>query len=163
MATVEKQLLGSAVTLMTTELNSLVSSSATTAAISTVGGTSGVFNNTVAGGSMDGYLSARVELNLAAPAGTLTANTAANVWFLQSVDGTNFEDGGNVVIPARAPDVVFPVRAVSTAQRLIRAALLPPGNWPVLIQNNTGQTWSTGSSGGTSSTLKVLPSTYEGV
>jgi hypothetical protein len=157
MATVEKQLLGSVATLMTTELNSLASST-TAGAISSVAGTAGVFNNTVGGGGFDGYTIGQLELNLAAPAGTLTANTAANIWFLQNVDGTNYEDGGSSVIPARAPDVVFPVRAVSTAQRINRRALIPEGNWYVLIQHNTGQTWAA-----SANTVKLLPATYEGV
>ena len=157
MATVEKQLLGSVVSLMTTELNSLASST-TAGAISSVGGTSGVFNNTVGGGTFDGYVKGQMELSIGSPAGTLTANTAANVWFLQNVDGTNYEDGSASVIPTRAPDVVFPVRAVSTAQRIIRQCILPPGNWFILIQQSTGQTWAA-----SANTLKLLNSTYEGV
>jgi hypothetical protein len=155
MATVEKYLLGSVLTLLSTELNSLASST-TAGAISSVGGTSGLFNNTVGGGSMDGYTLATLELSLAAPAGALTANTAANVWFLSTVDGTNYEDGSASVIPARLPDAVFPVRAVSTAQRILRRALLPQGNWYVLIQHNTGQTWNA-----SGNTLKVVPATPE--
>jgi len=123
-----------------------------------VGGTSGLFNNTVGGGQFDGYVMGQIELNLAAPAGTLTANSSANVWFLQNVDGTNYEDGSASVIPARAPDVVFPVRAVSTAQRMIRRTILPQGNWFVLIQHATGQTWNA-----SGNTLKLLNATYEGV
>lgn len=157
MATVEKYLLGTTVTLLSTELNSLASS-ATAGAISSVGGTSGLFNNTVGGGGFDGSTLGLFELNLAAPAGTLTANTAANLWFLSTVDGTNYEDGSATVIPARAPDLVIPVRAVSTAQRLQRRARLPQGNWFVVIQHVTGQTW-----GASGNTLKVQPCTFEGV
>jgi hypothetical protein len=155
MAVVEKQLLGTTTTLMSTELNSLASS-ATAGAISSVGG--GVFNNTVGGGGFDGYLYGQLELNLGAPGGTLTANTAANVWFLSTVDGTNYEDGSASVIPAHAPDVVFPVRAVSTAQRIARRCILPQGNFMVLIQQATGQTWAA-----SGNTLKVQPATFEGV
>lgn len=157
MATVEKYLLGSAVTLMSTELNSLASS-ATAGAISSVGGTSGLFNNTVGGGSMDGYTMALFELVLAAPAGTLTAGTAALIWFLATIDATNYEDGSASIIPARSPDLIIPVRAVSTAQRITRKAMIPPGNWYVLLSQATGQTW-----GATLNTLKVQPVTFEGV
>lgn len=157
MATIEKQLLGSVVTLLSTELNSLASSTAA-GAISSVGGTSGAFNNVAGGGVFDGYVKGQLELAIGAPAGTLTANTGANVWFLETVDGTNYEDGSASVIPTRAPDVVFPVRAVSTAQRINRQCTLPPGTWFVLVQHNTGQAWAA-----SGNTLKLLNSTYEGV
>ncbi len=157
MATVEKYLIGSTVTLLSTELNSLATS-ATAGAISSVGGTSGLFNNTVGGGSMDGYTLARFELNLAAPVGTLVAGTAALIWFLSTVDGSNYETGSASVIPARPPDVVIPVLAVSTAQRPMRLAKLPPGNWYVLLSQATGQAW-----GASGNTLKVSPITVEGV
>ncbi len=158
MANVEKYLLGgSAVTLMTTELNSL-GSSTTAGAISSVGGTAGLFNNTVGGGSMDGYTLGLFELVLAAPGGTLTAGSAALIWFLGTVDATNYEDGSASVIPARSPDLIIPVRVSSGAQRILRRSVLPPGNWYVLLSQATGQTW--GSSG---NTLKVMPATYESV
>ena len=159
MATTQEYLLGSATTLMTTELNSLASSSGLTAgAISSVGGTSGLFNNTAGGGGLGGYTLGQWELNLAAPAGTLTAGTAAYVWLLTTVDGTNYEDGSATVIPARPPDLIFPVRAVSTAQRIIRVLMMPPGNWYVLLAQNTGQTW-----GASGNTVKVTPVTFQAV
>lgn len=158
MATVEKYLLGTTTTLLSTELNSLASS-ATAGAISSVGGTSGVFDNTVGGGGFDGYTLGQFELVLAAPAGTLTAGTAVLVWFLTAVDATpNYEDGSATVIPARTPDLIIPVRAVSTAQRIIRKAMMPPGKWFVLLSQATGQTWNTAGN-----TLKVQPATYEGL
>jgi hypothetical protein len=159
MATTTKYALGSVVSLLTTELNSLASSSGLTAgAISSVGGTSGLFNNTAAGGGFDGYEWGRYELNLGAPAGTLTAGTAAYVWFLGTVDGTNYEDGSATVIPARPADLVLPVRAVSTAQRISVVAPLPPGNWFALLSQNTGQAWNA-----SGNTLKVVPVTDQGV
>ncbi len=159
MATTQEYLLGSAVTLMTTELNSLASSATLAAgAISTVGGTSGLFNNTAGGGGLGGYTFGQWELELAAPAGTLTAGTGAFVWLLTTVDGTNYEDGSNSVIPARPPDIILPVRAVSTTQRIIRVLMMPQGNWYVLVSQNTGQTW-----GATLNTLKVTPATIQGV
>ncbi len=153
MATTQEYLLGSVVTLMSTELNSLASSAAPSAgAVSSVGGTSGLFNNTAGGGGLGGYTRGRFELELAAPGGTLTAGTAAYVWFLGNVDGTNYEDGSATVIPARLADLIIPVRAVSTTQRISVVADLPPGNWYVVLGHNTGQTW-----GSTANTLKVVP------
>ncbi len=159
MATTQEYLLGSALTLMSTELNSVASSATLIAgAISSVGGTSGLFNNTAGGGSMGGYPLARFELVLASPAGTLTASTAAYVWFIGTVDGTNYEDGSASIIPARPPELIIPVRAISTAQRITIPGYLPSGNWYVVLSHNTGQTWA--SSG---NTLKVLPSTNQAV
>jgi hypothetical protein len=149
--------LGSVTSLMTTELNSLASSSGLTAgAISSVGGTSGAFNNVLAGGGLGGFMQGLFELKLAAPAGTLTAGTAAYIWFLGQVDGTNYEDGGSSVIPARRADLIIPVRNVSTAQRITAVAPLPPNIWFVLVAQNTGQTWAS-----SANTLKVVPITSQ--
>ena len=157
MATTQEYALGSVVTLMTTELNTLASSATLAAgAISTQGGTSGLFNNTAGGGGLGGYTLGRFELELAAPAGALTAGTAAYIWFLSQVDGTNYEDGSNSIIPARRPDLIIPVRAVSITQRNAVVGYLPPGNWYVLLAQNTGQNW-----GGTNNTLKVMPLTNQ--
>jgi hypothetical protein len=147
--------LGSATTLLSTELNSMASSSSTFV-VSTVGGTSGLFSNTYGGGGLGGYTLGQFELKLAAPGGTLTASPVL-FWFLQSVDGTNYEDGSTSVLPARQPDLIIPVRAVSTAQRIGGIyAPLPVGNWYVLIEQQTGQTW-----GSTLNTLKVTPVAYQ--
>jgi hypothetical protein len=155
MATTEKYVLGTTASLMTTELNSLASSSGFTAGA--IAGT--VYNNTAGGGGGDGYTRANLELNLAAPAGALTAGTAVWVWFLGTVDGTNYEDGGASVIPARNPDVIIPVRPVSGAQRIeMKNLQAPAGNFFALVSHNTGQTWA--SSG---NTLKWQPYTRQGV
>ncbi len=159
MATTQEYAVGTTLTLLSTELNSLATSATLAAgAISSVGGTSGLFNNTAAGGSLGGYAFGRYELVLAAPGGTLTVNTAANVWFLGTVDGTNYEDGSASVIPARRPDLVIPVRAASTAQRIAVIAPLFPANCFVVLSHNTGQAW-----GATLNTLKVSPITWQGV
>lgn len=162
MATIiSKWLLGTTTTLMSTELNSLATSAGLTAgAIASVGGTSGVFNNVAGGGGFDGYRWGIFELNLGAPAGTMTAGTAAYIWFLQQIDGTNFEDGSASVIPARKADLIIPVRAVSTANRAgaPTLAMLPPGIWKPLLAQNTGQAWNA-----SGNTLKVEPVTEQGI
>lgn len=148
---VTKYKLGSQSTLLTTELNALANNAAALSA---------AYNNTQGGGGGDGYLMADLELYVTygtAP----TAGTGCSVWFLQTEDGTNYEDGSNSgpVIPARAPDLVFPLRNVNTAQRIIRTVGLPPGNFKVLLRNDgTGQAMSA-----SGHTLKIRPSTYENV
>lgn len=147
---VTKYKLGSQSSLLTTELNSLANNTNVI--------TSAAFNNTQGGGSGDGYLLADLELVVSygvAP----TAGTGCSVWFIQTQDGTNYEDASASITPARAPDVVFPVRAVTGAQRVIRTCSLPPGNFKVLIRNDgTGQAMAS-----SANTLKVRPSTYENV
>jgi hypothetical protein len=147
---------GSWTTLLSTELNSLASS-ATAGAISSVGGTSGTFDNTYGGGGIGGYPYGEVEASIGAPAGTLNAGAYVNLWFLK-YDGTNYEDGGASVIPARAADVVIPLRAVSTAQVVILPEVpIPPGVWKVLASQVTGQAWAA-----SGNTIKIRPSTFQG-
>lgn len=152
MAAVQKYLLGSVATLLSTELNSLPDYSSTaTLAIS-----GSVFNNTIGGGGGDGYNAGMFELNASFASGSPTANRSVCVWFIGTVDGTNYEAGGSSVLPARAPDLVFPLIA-ATPQRVIIQRRLPPGNFYVLAKND-GSGRSMASSG---STIKVLPFTSE--
>lgn len=148
---------GSAQTIMSTELNSLANN--TNVISSVANGSTGVITNTQGTSGYDGYPRAKAELNLGAPGGTLAAGSGISVWFLKIVDGSNYEDGGSSVTPARMPDVVFPVRAVSGAQRIIMECPVPVGTFKVLVRNDgTGQTLA--SSG---NTLKLLLNTDQGV
>lgn len=152
---VEKWLLGTTATLMGTELNSLASSSGLTA-----GAIGSAFNNVAGGGGFDGYKWGVFELNLGTPGGTMTAGTAAYIWFLQQIDGTNFEDGSASIIPARKADLVVPVRAIAVAGRAgaPTLAMLPPGTWKPLVSQNTGVAWAA-----SGNTLKVEPVTSQGI
>lgn len=148
MATTAKYLLGNQSTLLSTELNSLANNSLALG---------NAFDNTV-GQAGDGYVLCDVELVVTygtAP----TANTGCSVWFLSTQDGTNYEDGSSSVTPARLPDVVFPVRAVNTTQRIIRRVLLPWGVLKPLLKNDgTGQAMAS-----SANTLKVRPVTYQNI
>ncbi len=150
MAVVEKYKLGTIATLMSTELNSLANNGLALA--------STAFNNVQGGGGGDGYMLADVELVVTygvAP----TVNTGVPVWFLGQPDGTNYEDGDGSTTPARASDITFPVRAVTTAQRVTRRVMLPWGTTKALAKNDgTGQTMAA-----SGNTLKVRPVAREGV
>lgn len=63
-------------------------------------------------------------------------------YILPSYDGgTTFEDGSASVEPARSPDFVIPVRAVTTAQVIAKKNIpIPPSDFKVLVWNATGQT-----------------------
>ena len=136
MATTLKQTeQASAVTLLSTELNSLANGS--NAVSSTA-----ILNNAIGQANTDGYVRGKLELNIGAPAAALTLNTGVTVWFLQTVDGTNYEDGDASTTPARLPHIVIPVRAVATAQRIIQRIAVPVGTQKVLVSNGTGQSWN---------------------
>lgn len=145
MATTLKQVeQATAVTLMSTELNSLANNSNAAATANLV--------NTQGTSNTDGYIRGKLELYLAAPSTTVTANTGLSVWFLSTVDGSNFEDGSSSITPARSPDIVLPLRAVSTAQRVGRKVRVPVGTLGILLRNEgTGVTL-----GATGNTLKLL-------
>lgn len=147
-ATVEKFLLGSQTSLLTTGLNSLANNGL---AISSA------FDNTI-GAAGDGY--ALCDLELVVTYGSApTAGTGVSVWLVGSQDGTNYEDGDASITPARLPDAVFPLRAVTTAQRIIRRVALPWGLMKATLKNDgTGQAMAA-----SGNTLKLRPVTREAV
>lgn len=133
---------GSIATLLSTELNSLANNAMSAASAAYASG--------------GGYLLAEVEL-LATFGTAPTANTGVALWFLRAIDGTNYEDGSATVTPARAADVVLPVRAVTTAQRTRRVVLIPPGTFKGLAMNDgTGQALAA-----TGNIIRLLPLTYQ--
>lgn len=148
---------GTAVSLLTTELNSLANN---TNVVSSVGGSSGVFDNVQATSNLNAYVRAKVELVLAAYTGTPTASSAVYLWFLKNIDGSNYEDGGSSVTPARNPDAVIPVSATASGpQRVIVECWVPVGLFKVLARNaGTGITFAA-----SGNTVKVKLNTDQGV
>ena len=146
----ERYRLGTIATVMSTELNSLANNTNVLA--------SSAYDNTPATGAGDGFTACEIEL--VCSFGTApTAGTALSVWFLQQPDGTNYEDGGVGVTPARLPDVVLPLRAVTGTQRVVMEVSMPAGVVTPLLRNDgTGQ--SLASSG---NTVKIRPYTVDGV
>lgn len=63
---------------------------------------------------------------------------AIYIWLLERVDGTNYEDGGASVTPARNPDIIIPLRIVSGAQIVQGACQIKPGYFLALISNRSG-------------------------
>lgn len=131
--------------LLTTELNSLANNAL---AISSA------FDNTYAAAGNGSVLA---DMELVVQFGTNpTAGTGVAVWFIQTQDGTNYEDGDASITPARRPDLVIPVRAVTTAQRIIRRVTLPAGKFKALAKNDgTGQSFAA-----SANTLKIRPYSY---
>lgn len=139
-------LLASAFNLLSTELNTLTS---TSIAVSSVGGTSGVFNQSNTASAMLGEL----FLTLGAIGSALTGPVSG--WFVQSYDGgTTFEQ--SAVVESRPPDFVFqlPLTTIGAgtifkATDLVRLPALP---FKVMLQNNTGQSLAS-----SANTLKLAP------
>lgn len=75
-----------------------------------------------------------------APAGT----SGVSVWMLNSIDGTNFEDGSvsskTVTRPARGADWLCAVRAVDTQQVIASPLMIAPHrNFKLLVYNGENQ------------------------
>lgn len=89
---------------------------------------------------------------------TPTAYSSLRIWFLREDGSGDYEDGDASTTPIRDPDVVIPLRAVTTAQNPIQPdIILPPGPFKTLAVNDeSGQQISSGW------TVKVRPSTYQG-
>jgi hypothetical protein len=72
-----------------------------------------------------------------------TAATANRVWLLYLVfapDGSNYEDGDASTKPQRMHVSAFPVRDVTTAQKIVMPAIsLPPFKFKPLLWNDTDQ------------------------
>jgi hypothetical protein len=142
----EKWKLGTIATLISTGLDSLANNGLALGA---------AFDNTQ-GAAGDGYTLCELELVVTFSVAP-TANTGASLWLLGAPDGTNYEDGSSSVTPAKLPNVVFPVRAVTTAQRIVRRAWLPPALMKPLLKNDgTGQAFAA-----SGNTLKIRPVTIE--
>mgnify|MGYP006265221693 CR=1 FL=1 len=126
--------------VMTTELNSLANNAR---AISSAEGADGTAADLFG------------DWELSVTFGTApTAGTGCDLYLVRSADGTNYEDGDASNAPsANAYVGTFgPLRAVTTAQRLIIPDVpMPPGLYKaVLLNNGTGQSFPA-----SGSTLKV--------
>jgi hypothetical protein len=150
-------LIGSLVSLMTTELESLTNGSVI---VSSVNGSSGVFTNSNTSQSILGEI-----YYFAGNAGCTptTAGGGLAGWFLTTPDSTAYEIATSA--PARGPDFLIPLPliaiggAVTTVQKswgLVRIPALP---FKVLIQNNSGVTLGAG--GTTAPYLKFAPTAVQ--
>jgi hypothetical protein len=120
------------VTYLSTELNSLASGANVLGA---------AIDFAASGADRKQYLD--VEIYLASVDLSAQTNPAAYLWLLARTDGTNFEDGGASVSPARQPDKIVPLRAFNGAQRVFaRFLLTTPDQGKLLIGNRAGAAWA---------------------
>jgi hypothetical protein len=111
-------------TVLSTELNSLASGSATAA--------STAFDNTT-----NKHLFADIELNLAAQGANRTAGANISVYMVHATDGTNYGD-----VNATTAQLVayFPLDLTTTARRAtVTDVAIPPLLVKFFAVNNTGQ------------------------
>jgi hypothetical protein len=149
MASLEKFYLSSQNTLLSTELNALANNALAIGS---------AFDNTI-GQTGDGYTLCDVELVTGTWGVAPDASTCISLWFLQAQDGTNYEDGGSSITPARMPDVILPLRSDTAAQRVVKRAFVPWGKFKPLAKNDaTGQTMNA-----TGNTIKIRMVTRQSV
>jgi len=92
-----------------------------------------------AAGGTDRKLFMDIEVYLASVNLSAQTNPALYIWLIRRTDGTNFEDGGDSITPARAPDKIIPLREVNGAQRVsARMLMLMPDQGKLLIGNRAG-------------------------
>lgn len=71
-------------------------------------------------------------------------NPAVYLWVLARTNGTNYEDGGDSVDPARPPDAIIPIIASNAAHRgFARHILTTPDYGKILLENQTGAALAT--------------------
>jgi hypothetical protein len=142
---------GTATTVLSTQLNSLANNAVTVA--------SATYNNLPTGGQGDGALLCDIE-GVFTFGAQPTAGTAILVWFLKSVDGTNFENTPTATVSlGRLPNVVLPVTSGHPGTRVTVETKCPVGLFQLVAKNDgTGQ--SLAASG---NTIKLLPFTTQWV
>lgn len=118
---------GTAITVMSTELNSLAANALVAASSS--------INNSQGQANLDGYTRALFEVNFAAPSSGFAANSTLDIWLLKQVNSQQ-EDGSSSVTPARPPDFSFPMQTTAAAQHVVLDVRVPPGTMGVLARNN---------------------------
>lgn len=137
---------GTASTVMTTELNTLANNASL---VSSVAGTSGVISPIT-------QPSLLVELYVTFGTGPTTGNI--QIWFLKTLDnGTTFEDGSSSITPTRTPDISLGPNAITTGQRLQKICDSPLTAFKILVKNN-GTAQAFAASG---NVLRILPFTRQ--
>jgi hypothetical protein len=142
-ATITKMLVGSTVTALSTELNSLTSNStsALSATLTNVIGTGG-----------DGFLMCEVE-GAFTFGGNPIAGSGIAVWFAKAIDDSNFAQCG-VGLPA----VTLPLRSTATTTRTVVETKCAIGSYKVCALNDgTGQALAA-----SGNTIKIRYLTPEG-
>lgn len=133
---------GTAVTVLSTGLNSLANNT----------GAAATFQNT----GLD--LFCDIELYISSVGASVSQGTAiASIYFVPTADGTNFADGGDAAVTPQAATLVAVMEKRSAtgtgAIRCIASGIpLPARDTKVVIINTSGQTFAA-----SANTLKITP------
>ena len=82
-----------------------------------------------------------MDVEIYLPAVNLTAvdNPAIYIYIITSLDGTNYEDGSNAIVPPQSPTRIAALREVNANQRrVVRGIAIPPALFKILVENQTG-------------------------
>ncbi len=130
-----------AVSLLTTELNSLANGSASAAS-------SAIANQT----NLDVYADIELVLASLSPA----SPNYCTLYILEAIDGSNYPSATGAVLRNQPSQILctFPLdTSAATAQRIVvRNVVLPPGTFKVVLDNQAGV--ALGASG---NTVKMIP------
>jgi hypothetical protein len=143
-------LIASPLTLLSSEFDNLAS---TDTALSSAGGSSGLFNNSNTGQGMI----CDVFLTLGTISSALSAGANLSGWWIESPDsGSTFEHTVTNSALARPPDFIIPLPATAiTGGWQYKGAgpvMVPALPFYVFVQNNTGQEFAA-----SGSTLRLAP------
>lgn len=135
---------GSSSSIITTGMNSLANEG---------NAVSSEINN-----STSSYLFNDAELYLAAPGSAPSSGAVVELYIIQALDGTNYEDGDASTDPPATNLVgVFQITASATAQRrTIRNITIPPTKFKYVLINKTGVTLAA-----SGNILKIAPYSYQ--
>lgn len=71
------------------------------------------------------------------------AGEILEVYFIEAVDDTTYEDGDDSTTPSKPPAFIIPLRLVSTAQKItIPYVLMPPCKFKPLLVNTTARAFT---------------------
>ena len=80
-----------------------------------------------------------VEVYLASVDLSAQTNPAVYIYVITSLDGTNYEDGSDSVVPPQMPTRIAALRAVNGAQRrVVRGIAITPGLFKIVVENQSG-------------------------
>lgn len=138
---------GSTVTMLTTELNSLSNGSGCSL--------SSAFDNTPSTGTESGgWFHGDFELVLASMTAA-TANATTDLFIVPAFDGSNYSQGGTTAQPPNFLKGSWTHLNTTTARLVIMGVQLPPCPFKIFVVNRSGQAFA--SSG---NTVKMTPVAY---
>ena len=112
-------------------------------------------DNTIGVANIDGFTWCRIEAQVSHGANP-NPNAAVYVWFIKTIDGTNFDDAPTGSFITGPPQATIPITQGKLGTRQSVDAACPFGLFRIVVQNaGSGQTWA--ASGNTVTLLFATP------